>query len=455
MKNKVLMITASAVTILSIMAFTCNFLSGGATEPPVTNPPVTEPPVGALEILSTSSFTDQYGGFYVVGEVMNNADTPVSNIELSIQLTDAAGASLLQDDTGAVTDSLSFFPILWTIAPGESTPFSFWFDTTAGMPANYSVAVSSYDVSEANRGQLQSQNVQIVEDDYGDYILTGELVNLSDQWVQIWGLAGGVLDDANTVLSTDWTGTYTAILAPAGNEANRDHTPFSVSFPVPQIEATQWSLWWDADIATDVIDYGLGVGVTNTYFDEFGSAHLVGTVENYSDTALTTTLVGGLYAEDGTVLDASYAFLPLAIPPGDAVPFDISYFGSVNYSADQAALVATFTVQFDPWSTYPPLYSSVALSPTGETVQKLGSTWTVAGNVTNTTDQNLIGFTIVVVVYEPSGTLVAMGYDYVYPDTDVFAPGAGGAYEVYVYFDPAVDTSGYTTQTFVVGDVSE
>ncbi|MEW6092469.1 MAG: FxLYD domain-containing protein [Chloroflexota bacterium] len=455
MKNKVFLVAASAVVILSIMAFTCNFLSGGATEPPVTNPPVTAPPVGALEILSTSSFTDQYGGFYVVGEVMNNADTPVSNIELSIQLTDAAGASLLRDDTGNVTDSLPFYPILWTIAPGESTPFSFWFDAAAGMPANYSVAVSSYDVGEVNRGQLQSQNVQIIEDTYGDFILTGELVNLSDQWVHIWGLAGGVLDDANTVLSTDWTGTYTAILAPAGTEDGSDHTPFSVSFPVPQIEATQWSLWWDADIVTDMTDYDLGVNVTNSYFDEFGAAHLVGTVENYTDTPLTTTLVGGLYAEDGTVLDASYAFLPLTVQPGDAIPFDISYFGSVNYNPDQAALVATYTAQFDPWSTYPPFYSSVALTPTGETIQKSGGTWTVTGNVTNTTDQNLNGVTVVVVVLDPSGALVAMGYDYVYPDTDVIAPGTGGAYEVYIYLDPAVDTTGFTTQTIVVGDVSE
>jgi hypothetical protein len=453
MKNKVIMIAASAVAILSIMAFTCNFLSGGATEPPVTNPPVTAPPVGALEILSTSSFAGQYSGFYVVGEVMNNADTPVSNIELSIQLTDAGGASLLRDDNGNVTDSLPFYPILWTIAPGESTPFLFWFDASAGIPANYSVTVASYDVGVANRGQLQSQNVQIIEDTYGEYILTGELVNLSDQWVHIWGLAGGVLDDANTVLSADWTGTYTTILAPAGDAADR--TPFSVSFPVPQIEATQWSLWWDADIETDVTDYALGVGVTNSYFDEFGAVHLVGTVENYTDTALTTTLVGGLYAEDGTVLDASYAFLPLTVQPGDAVPFDISYFGSVNYNPDQAALVATYTVQFDPWSTDPPFYSSVALTPTGETIQKTGATWTVAGNITNTTDQNLNGATVVVAVFDPSGTLVAMGYGYVYPDTDVFAPGAGGAYEVFVYFDPAVDTTGYTTQTIVVGDVSE
>lgn len=460
MKNRALLILASAVVILSIMACSLgDLLPGGATEPVVTNPPVDNPdnppPAGALEILSTSSFMDSYSGFYVFGEVANNSDSPITSIELSISITDASGASLLKDDNGNPTDTNTFYTMLWTLDANESSPFSYYFDTTDGIPANYEVSISSYDAGTANRGQLQSENVQIVEDGSGYYVLTGELVNMSDQWVHIWGLTGGVLDDANTVLSADWTGTFTTLLAPNGEGSDRNRTPFYVSFPVPMTEATQWSLWWDADIETDVTDYALGVEVTNSYFDEYGSAHLVGVVENNADTALNSLVVAGLYAEDGTVLDASYSFLPVPILPGVQVPFDVSYFGSVNYSEEQAALVSRYTVQFDPWSTYPPLYENVGLAAAGETIQKDGSTWTVAGNFTNTTDKNLSGVTVMVAVYDSTNALVAMGYTYAFPSGDSFAPGAGDAYEIFIYLEPGIDTTGFTTQTFVVGDVSE
>jgi hypothetical protein len=462
MKNKFLIALASSVIILSIMACSLGkVVSTPTSQPPVNptvnspvNPPV-NPPTDALEILSTSTFTDSYGGFYVFGEVTNNSDTPITSIELIVEIKDANNTSLLKDDNGNITPNMTFYPMLYTIAAGESSPFSYYFDTTNGIPANYKITIGTYQATEANRGELQSENVQIVDDGSGSYYLSGELVNLSDQWVHINGLAGGVLDDANTVLSADWTGTYTTELAPAGNSASRDRTPFVVSISVPTGDVTQWSLWWDADIATDVTDYSLQVEVTNSYFDEYGSVHIVGLVTNNADQALSSLVVAGLFAQDGICLDADYTFLPYAIQPGMSVPFDASYFGNVNYSDAQAALLDSYTVQVDPWNTYPPYYTSVNLTSSGETVQKDGSYWTVDGNFTNTSDKNLSGVTVVVSVYDSQNTLVATGYTYVYPDGDSYIAGSGDTYEVSLYLDPAADTTGYTTQIVVVADVSE
>jgi hypothetical protein len=460
MKNKLFLLMATFVIILSIMACSLgDIFPGKATATPPVIPPVDTTPVvpqaGDLTILSTSSFSDGYSGYYVFGEVSNNSSSAVTSVELTIEITDGSGASLLKDDNGNPVNSLTFYPMLWVLDSGESSPFSYYFDTTNGIPANYNVTVTNFENSTVNRGQLQSENVQIIDDGSGYYNLTGEIVNLSNQWVHINGLAGGVLDDANTVLSADWTGTYTGLLAPAGDAGQRDRTPFYVSMPVPTSEATQWSLWWDADLYEDVTDYAVVVNVTNSYFDEYGSAHVVGLVSNQTDQPLSSLVVVGLYAEDGTTLDAGYSFLPVPVWAGTEVPFEVSYFGSVNWNEEQAALVSSYTAQIDQWSTYPPFTSMVAIDPVGETIQKTGSTWTVTGSFSNESGSPLTGVTVVTSVYDATNTLMAMGYTYVYPTGEVYATGEGGSYEITIYLDPSADTSGYTTQTYIVGDVSE
>lgn len=458
MKNKLLIVLASGLVVLSVLA--CSL--GGGTSTPTTQPPVNppvnppvSPPSNALEVLATSSFFDDYGWFYIFGEVMNNSNVPLVAVELTIEIRDAGGASLLKDDDGNIVPSLVFYPMLYTIGVGESSPFVYYFDTTVGQPATYTVTVSAYEATEATRGELQAENVQMIDDGSGYFYLSGELVNLSNEWVHIRGLAGGALDDANTVLSADWTGTYTTLLAPAGNSADRNRTPFIVSFPIPPGNVTQWSLWWDVDVETNVVDHDLQITVTNTYFDEYDSVHLVGFVTNNTNLPLETIVVAGLYADDGTCLDADYAYLPYAVQPGKSAPFDISYFSNVNYNAEQAALVSSYTVQIDPWNTYEPYYNSVSLTNSDENIKKDGSYWTVTGNFTNTSDKNITGATVVVMVFDPEGTLAAMSYQYLYPTSDFFAPGSGKSYEVYLYLDPSASTAGYTTQTIVMGEYSQ
>jgi hypothetical protein len=345
--------------------------------------------------------------------------------------------------------------MLYTLDAGDSSPFAYYLGVPTATPANHNVTVLGYSEGFADRGELQHENVQLVEDGYGNYYLTGELVNTSNQWVHINALAGGVLDDANTVLSADWTSTYTAELAPTGDESLRDRTPFAIDFPIPTQEATQWSIWWDADINADVVDYPLIVDVTNSYFDEYGDAHLVGFVTNSTEQTLTTSLVGGLYDAEGLVLDAGYTFLGMPMAPGEAVPFDISYFGVVNYSDTQAALVDSYSVQFDTWSTYEPYYSYADLTYSGETVQKSGGSWTVSGTATNSSTNNLSGITVLVAVFDGADNLVAYNYSYSYPEGEFYAPGDTATYDVYLYLDPTADTSGYYTQTVVIGDISE
>lgn len=456
MNRKLYLVLASAAIVISMVA--CSFgnilPTAAPTEAPVViqNDPVAS---GSVDILSTSMTTDSYGYTYLFGEVMNNTDQVITGIELEIAVTDGSGNSLITDYNGNTVPSTTFSPLLYTLAPGDSSPFSYYLGEPASPPANHEVTVLGYDTTTQERADVDYQNVNIVEDGYGNYYLTGELVNLSNQWVHISGLAGGVLDDANNVLSADWTTTFIAELAPTGDAELRDITPFAVDFPIPTQEATQWSIWWDVAVSSNVIDYPLTVTVTNSYFDDYGDVHLVGYVENGYDSALTTILVGGLYDVDGVTLDAGYTFLGAPMAAGGTMPFDISYFGGVNYIEEQAALIDAYLVNYDPWSTYEPFYEIVDLTYSGETVSKSGASWTVSGTFTNSSDQNLTDVVVMVAVFDSSDNLVGYNYAYFYPDSDTFAPGATGAYDVYLYLDASADLSGYTTSTLVIGEIDQ
>ncbi len=452
MKHKITQYAVVVVLVLSLLGCGKSTVttSTPTSQPPVINTPVA--PANDLVISSTNAFVDSYGTYRVVGEVVNYSSTILTSIELTLEIKDASGNSLITDDNGNITPNTTISPMLYTLSPGEASPFEYSYDTTKGTPASYTVTISGKQTGDANRATLKSENVQLVDDGSGWYYLTGELVNTGSQWAHINSLAGAVLDDSNNVLSADWTGTYTTELAPTGDASGRDRTPFEINFPNPT-NATQWSLYWDADVADNVTDYPLVVKVTNSYFDQNGSAHLVGWVTNNFDQPLDSLVIGGIYSADGTVLDASYSFLSIPMKPGEAVPFSISSFGSVDYSKEQATLVSSYTAQVDTYFTSTPSSEFVDLSATGETIQKDGATWTLSGNVTNTSDKSLSSATVVVMVMDAQSNLIAMEYTTVYPTGDAIAAGEMNTYTVSVYLDPAVDAIGFSTTTMVVGNV--
>jgi hypothetical protein len=407
---------------------------------------------GEVTISSTNAFVDSFGTYHVVGEVANNSSQALNSIELTVEITDASGNSLLKDDSGNTAANAVIHSMLFTLAPGEASPFEYSYETTGGTPASYKVKITGQQTASVSRAALKSEDVQLTDDGSGWYYLTGELVNTGTQWAHINSLAGAVLDDSNNLLSTDWTSTFSTELAPAGDSQGRDKTPFEINFPNPG-NSTQWSLYWDADVIDSVTDYSLDVKVTDFYFDQYGSAHLVGWVTNNSSQSLDSMVVGGLYGADGTVLDSSYAFVPIPLKPGVAAPFNISSFGSVNYNSSQAALVKSTTAQIDSWFTSPLSTESVDLVYANQTIQSDGATWTFGGDVTNTSGKKLSGITVVVMISDAQGKLVGMEYTSISPSGDSIAAGDTNTYSISISLDPAVDTAGFTTTTLVVGAV--
>jgi hypothetical protein len=450
MKQKILLCAFVGVLILSLNACGGAPVSTPTSQVPVVNTPVAQS--NTLTITSTNAFTDSYGTYHVVGEVLNNSSAVVSSIELTVEIKDTAGNSLIKDDSGNVAANAQVSPMLYTLAPGEASPFEYSYETTQGTPASFNVTISGQQTGTVNRASLNTENVQLVDDGQGWYYLTGELVNTGSQWAHINSMAGAVLDDTNHILSADWTATYATEVAPAGDAAGRDRTPFEINFPNPG-GATKWHVYLDADVSDTVIDYPLGVTISNTYFDQYGSFHVVGWLANNSDKLLDSLVVAGVYGADKTVLDSSYSFVPVPVKPGANAAFSVSSFSSINYNPNQASLVDTTSIQADPWFTYPPTNDVVDLAATGETITKNGATWTFDGSVTNTSDKSLSGATVVVMITDVQNKLIAMEYTSISPSGDAIAPGDSNPYSVSIYLDPKANTTGLTTSTVVIGDV--
>ncbi len=442
-------IFVSTVTFFLLVSL----IACGSRAPQPAQAVLNTPVGGKLTVSSTSAFTDQFGIYHVVGAILNGTNNTLTSLELGVQIKDASGTSLLKDKSGAAVSQHVFEPMLSTLAPGETSPFDYSIDLAKVTPASFVVSVDGYQSGKAERAALTVENVQLVDDQKGTLYLSGRLVNSGSSWVNINALAGSVVGGGNSPLSAGSSFIHAGLLAPKGDAEQRDQAPFIISFPNPGPGQTDWRIYWDADTAQAPQDYPVAVNVTNSYFDQTGAYHLVGIAANNSASALNLLLVAGLYAQDGTVLDAAYSFYKIAVGPGKNMPFDISYFGSVNSIPAQASRVRTFTVQVDPSRTAPPPAQSMALTAVGEQVQRNGAAWTFSGSVTNTTNQNLSGVTVIVMVMDAQKDLVATNSSYILPTEGTIAPNGAVSYHVLVSLDPTIDSSDFRTTTTASGDV--
>jgi hypothetical protein len=407
-----------------------------------------------VSVRSLFGYQDEFGYYHVVGEVYNSTEQPVTDIELTIILKDASGGSLLVDDAGEAVDSVIFSPLLYTLAQGESSPFDYWLSVETGVPAAYEVTVTGQQIGEVRRAAVEVQNAQMVASDFGSLYLTGELVNLSGAPAQINSLAGAALDGDDRVVAASGFAAHTHALAPAGDAGGNDRTPFRIRLDSPGEVASGWAVYVDAD-QVDFTPFPVEVEIVGGYFDPFDDFHLIGTVTNAGDEPAHISLVAGLYAGDGTVLDADTVSVPFELGPGESLPYDFQYFTLVSGSPEQATRVDRFTVQVDPYWTFAAGSEAVGLETAHDRAEDQGGgLWTFTGEVVNSSEQALYSAAVVVAVYDAEGNLVATNWASVYPSGNLIAPGDRHPFEVTLYLDPDVSTPGLTFRTFAQGYVN-
>ena len=463
-KSTTLLFLALAV---ALMTFAC-IGSAAATptgEPAaatdVSHPPTGEPVLveeGEVKILNSTSYIDHYNDFYVVGEILNDSNQMIENVTLSLSITDESGASLLKDENDNPVDSVDIYPYINVLSPGTSAPFIYYISPEEAQPANYEITVKSYDRSSAPElKEFDIQNVQTHFMENGDVVLTGDVVNLVSEHVDVESLAGAVLDGTGKVLAANYTLTYTRYLYPAGDSEGRDRSPFVVTLFGPIENVSQWKVFVRSIENTTVPAADLGIELAGSYVDPSGTYHLLGTVTNNGSSQVSPSIIGGLYGSDNLVWDAATSNIPLYLNAGESAPFDLSTFQVAPYmSADQVSSVEEIVLPDLYWS-YSTEYEVVSLEAERVEITQGSYDWTVSASVANTSGKNLSSISAVLQFLDENGQVLATSSTAMYPieGAETIEPGTANEFSVSIYAPEDWDLSSQDYQIILQGVVSE
>lgn len=431
---------------------------GGEFADPATalTPVPTAEGAEVFDVQITNTYTDQQftPQFHVVGTITNNGNVVYSNIQVTLQITDSTGKSVLTDYSGSPLQSDEIYLDLSYVWPQETVPFDLPCYTSA-PPGDISVVITYfYDSSymDTGRANVRVENQSFRNGRDGFIYMTGELVNLESSWVDASRIVGVTLGADGTILSGILTVYHRRALAPAGDPQGRDRTPFIVYIPDPGVEVADVRAYFDPTIEEGPTNW-FDVEVTNTYYDSLGYYHVVGWLTNNgSEPWLTDDVIAGLYSQDGKILDVGWGYmLGDYLAPGERIPFDAWVPNSANL-IQGTTVIDHMTIETDGFrSAYLDILVYVPLTANDVQIVKEPLHWTVSGTVTNTSGRQLRNGEVLIAVYDETGKLVARGDDGVIPPGERWFPGETLEFSSWIFVDPEPDTTGYTVGIFAQG----
>jgi len=414
---------------------------------------------GKLDLNGISSYLDNVKYFHVEGLLTNGTDQAVNNVQLSLQVTDSKGKTVLQDDSGNPTSTVTFPPILGSLASGETSPFDYFFSTsgvdTSGWKSVVKVA-SSENLSDLKRAQVVIENNLMTTASDGDVYLTGEVVNKSDQPATLADFAGALLDKSGNVAGAASFQDVTRLLSPAGDASGSDRSPFVIHIygPVPAGATPHFYLDAQPGDPNDItVAADVHLHLDTSFADANNDVYLVATVTNSGTNTMTVRVMSGLYDKDGKVLDGSSADAPIDLGPGATSPVPMSLFGNLNGNAKLVGQVVSYTAQIDPYWTFSVESKFVSLKATNVTTTIDGSSLSVKGDVANTSGQTLTSATVVLIVHDAGGKLVAADWAVAQPSSGDFTPKTTQAWNATIQLPPSVDPKTLKVDTIVQGSV--
>lgn len=291
-----------------------------APEEPTEQPAEPEEPAN-FEILSDTSFSSD-DWHYIVGEIINNTDAPMSWIKISVLIKD-------EDDNVIATDYV--YPMLDIIPAGGTSPFTISSDEWG--------TVSTYEfvIEEGDEDTLPATGLEIIyhtsyEDDYAFYVI-GEIQNNSDTTMSWVNVVGGLYDDDGLILFASYSYTMLDYIPPGGK------TPFRITFYENYENEANYEVQVQGDEDTQpapVLEL-----VSHETSVENDWCEWSGVVKNISsDETSFTTLVISYYDADGLLVNTDWTFTNGdAIPAGATDTFDSTTYYCPEYDH--------YTIQID------------------------------------------------------------------------------------------------------------
>lgn len=391
----------------------------------------------SLVITQQSMFVDQFNRWQIVGEVRNDTPTPLTSVELLVEIQGPANTTLFTDVTSLLVPN---------IAPGGVAPFIYTINDPTITPESAIVTVTSTAAADITPVTLDIANAHFSQNEFNEFHCTGEIVNNSGVPVDVDGLAAAVLDSSGALVSADWFWAVAQHLEPG------ESSPFRASPIGPAGEAAQCRVYVDARQADSVPGYAVQVLGSSYYRDIFDTGHLVGEVRNDSAETLVIQLVAGMYDAEGRVIDADTTSIPISVAPGETAAYDFSTLSATNYSQETATAFVSATVIVDSFWTYPAFTEQTVLVVDNFAASLDEGSILVTGDVVN--NQTFMADFIVVALRfrDPAGAIVAQGNASVF---EPIPPGASAPFDIRVYLPPDVDPTTLSPEIVAKTDLPE
>jgi hypothetical protein len=357
----------------------------------------------------------------------NDTERDVNDIEIEVSLLDANGAVLYTETA---------YSTLYSLAPGEFSPFTFYsYEDVVGVDSIVATVVGN-GTTDLDRATLDFYGSSIFYDPtWNDVYVSGNIVNNNADPVEINSLSGTLLDSSGAIVSADTAYPYMYQLGPG------EESPFTIMFDTPPGEGgslTNFEFYVDAEYTDPAQTFDVVLSEDNyNYLDTFDDFHLLGTLTNNSNVYLSARLVAGLYDDNDNCIDSSSLYLPVPVAPGETIPFDFDVWGPTNYLTEAYNASTVYWIQIDWYSTYEAFATPYVIGTSDNTNTYDGYSATFTGNVVNTSGRDLDNATVLVALYDKtSGQLVAFDYGYV---SGPITNNGSAAYTVYVYPEEGLD----------------
>ncbi|MBN1665685.1 MAG: hypothetical protein JW862_01300 [Anaerolineales bacterium] len=404
-----------------------------------TRAPVEEPVAAANEvsIVAINGYRDEWDSLRIVGLLTNNTSRVVDNIEIEIEVFDANGNSLYVETT---------YSELYTLAPGETSPFAMWVFEDLPEADTYVATIVGQGSGDVDRAFLDTAGVLVTVDDDGDVNITGTMVNNTGQSVQINSLAAATFDANGNLFTADGYSVAVRHLDPG------EDGPFRITITSPEggaADMAEYELYVDAEYTDESTFYPIDFTDISYYVDAYGYFHMVGEVTNNSDYNLSISLVGAIYDADGNIIDAASTDIPVyGLPPGATSAYDLSYWGPLNYQdglLDSLGADLPWSVQWDPYWTWESFNEYILLSTANDVNEYNGWSGEFTGQVVNDSGGAVDGAIVVITLYDSAtGAAIAMDYDPIFDEIP-----AGGTVDYTVYMDLPPDFDFNTVEYYI------